>query len=79
MITTRRNLSRVAIAEAMDILDKADAWNDGGATSPECAALLSPQGKEALAEFEGRRVRVTGVFDHTKEILVGAKGDGVEL
>ena len=61
------------LAEAMDVLDKADAWMDAGAASTESAALLSVEGRGILSEFEGRRVSVTGVFDHSKEVLVGER------
>ena len=53
-----------------DVLDKeADGT---GAKGPNGEALGgSEEGKGLLESLEGRRVRVTGVFDHTKEVLVG--------
>ena len=61
---------REALAKMMDILDKEA---DGkGAKGPDGKALGgSEEGKGLLESLEGRRVRVTGVFDHTKEVLVG--------
>lgn len=54
----------------MDVLDKEA---DGkGAKGPDGETLGgSEEGKGLLESLEGRRVRVTGVFDHTKEVLVG--------
>ena len=54
----------------MDILDKEA---DGkGAKGPDGETLGgSEEGKGLLESLAGRRVRVTGVFDHTKEVLVG--------
>ena len=54
----------------MDMLDKKA---DGKATNGPNGELLgaSEEGKELFEGLEGRRVRITGVFDHTKEVLVG--------
>lgn len=54
----------------MDALDKEA---DGkGAKGPDGETLGgSEEGKGLLERLEGRRVRVTGVFDHAKEVLVG--------
>lgn len=61
---------RGALAEMMDVLDKEA---DGkGVKGPDGETLGgSEEGKGLLESLEGRRVRVTGVFDHTKEVLVG--------
>eukprot|EP00904_Undaria_pinnatifida_P010748 jgi/Undpi1/6803/HiC_scaffold_21.g09279.m1 len=62
-----------ALAKMMDILDKEA---DGkGAKGPDGETLGgSEEGKGLLESLAGRRVRVTGVFDHTKEVLVGPRG-----
>lgn len=54
----------------MDALDKEA---DGkGPTGPNGETLGgSEEGKSLLEKLEGRRVKVTGVFDHGKEVLVG--------
>lgn len=54
----------------MDALDKEA---DGkGVKGPDGEAFgRSEEGKGLLEQLEGRRLRVTGVFDHSKEVLVG--------
>lgn len=54
----------------MDVLDKEA---DGKASKGPNGETLggSEEGKGLLENLEGRRVRVTGVFDHGKEVLVG--------
>lgn len=66
----RRPPDSAALAATMDALDKkADGKGQKG---PDGEALgVSEEGKGLLEKFEGRRVVVTGVFDHSKEVLVG--------
>lgn len=53
-----------ALAAAMSFIDKeADGKGVKGSGSEE--------GRELLDRLEGRRVRITGVFDHSREVLVG--------
>lgn len=65
---------RAALASTMDALDKeADGKGGKGATSVEMLGG-SEEGKRLLESLEGRRTTITGVFDHTKEVLVGEEG-----
>ncbi|CAM9279987.1 unnamed protein product [Hapterophycus canaliculatus] len=66
-------LEGAALASMMDTLDKeADGKAAKGPNGETVGG--SEEGKGLLENLEGRRVRVTGVFDHTKEVLVGPRG-----
>ncbi|CAB1101773.1 unnamed protein product [Ectocarpus sp. CCAP 1310/34] len=62
-------LEGAALATMMDVLDKEA---DGKASKGPNGETLggSEEGKGLLGSLEGRRLRVTGVFDHGKEVLV---------
>lgn len=64
---------RAALAGTMDALDREA---DGKAAKGEAlgGGGGSEEGKRLLETLEGRRVTVTGVFDHGKEVLVGEEG-----
>ncbi|CAM9292119.1 unnamed protein product [Ectocarpus sp. 12 AP-2014] len=66
-------LEGAALATMMDVLDKEA---DGKASKGPNGETLggSEEGKGLLESLEGRRLRVTGVFDHGKEVLVGPRG-----
>lgn len=66
---------RAALASTMDAMDKAADGKGAKGTSGE-AFGDSEEGKRLLENLEGRRVTVTGVFDHSKEVLVGEKAEG---
>lgn len=54
----------------MDALDKeADGRGVKGVGGETVGVSL--EGEGLLEKLEGRRLRVTGVFDHSKEVLVG--------
>lgn len=66
---------RFAIARAMDELDQAakDFAVVGAAGSKDGDSPGASGGMSLLAELEGRRIRVTGEFDHSREVLVGER------
>lgn len=79
-----------AVAQAMDALDTAGKGvGEGGIAEVPASVSTSAveeslgdgsgrdsgeMGTKLLTELEGRRLRVTGVFDHSKEVLVGEYG-----
>lgn len=64
------SVGSAALATMMDVLDKeADGKGTRGPNGETLGG--SEEGKSLLEKLEGRRVKVTGVFDHSKEVLVG--------
>lgn len=63
-------LRSMAVARAMEELNKAGkSAGEGGRADSTSAG--DDEGMKLLEDLEGRRIRVTGEFDHSKEVLVG--------
>lgn len=54
----------------MDDFDGRSKTHDGGGDELSADGTLS-YGETPLRELQGRRLRLTGVFDHKREVLVG--------
>lgn len=55
----------------MDAMDKEADGKGAKGGGGETLGGSSEEGKRLLESLEGRRVTVTGVFDHSREVLVG--------
>eukprot|EP00903_Cladosiphon_okamuranus_P012389 g11611.t1 len=67
-------LEGAALASTMDAIDKEADGKGAKGSAGETLGGSSEEGKRLLESMEGRRVTATGVFDHSKEVLVGPRG-----